>query len=322
MQILSNVFPVKNRSFFGDSVPFDQARLQCGDVSDKVEKMETRLKVLLSAYACEPGKGSEPGVGWNLAIHMSRLHDVWVLTRANNRVVIEEELQRNPVANLHFCYHDLPVWARFWKRGPRGVQLYYYLWQLTGVRVVRALHRRVGFHLAHHVTFVKYWMPSCVAFLRVPFIWGPVGGGVSAPLPFWRELGLSGVLYEALRTVGRWVGEHDPLVRLTAQRAAIVLSTTQETAVRITRLGAKRVKMMLEAALPQNELDQLGRIEAPKVGPFRFVYIGRLLPLKGQHLALRAFALAKLPDAEYWIIGGGPAQTQLENLATELNIKS
>jgi len=33
-----------------------------------------RLRVLISAYACEPGKGSEPGVGWNVAREMSKYH--------------------------------------------------------------------------------------------------------------------------------------------------------------------------------------------------------------------------------------------------------
>ena len=39
----------------------------------------------MSAYACEPGKGSEPGVGWAVALEMARYHDIWVITRANNR---------------------------------------------------------------------------------------------------------------------------------------------------------------------------------------------------------------------------------------------
>lgn len=25
-----------------------------------------RLKIFISAYACEPEKGSEPGIGWNV----------------------------------------------------------------------------------------------------------------------------------------------------------------------------------------------------------------------------------------------------------------
>lgn len=45
-----------------------------------------KMKILLSAYACEPDKGSEPSVGWSWAIELSRLgHEVHVLTRANNK---------------------------------------------------------------------------------------------------------------------------------------------------------------------------------------------------------------------------------------------
>src|SRR2546422_2131365 len=44
-----------------------------------------RLKILISAYACEPGEGSEPGVGWNVAVEAARRHEGWGITRANNR---------------------------------------------------------------------------------------------------------------------------------------------------------------------------------------------------------------------------------------------
>ena len=32
-----------------------------------------KKKILLSAYACEPNEGSEPGVGWNWAIELKKL---------------------------------------------------------------------------------------------------------------------------------------------------------------------------------------------------------------------------------------------------------
>ena len=50
------------------------------------------MKILVSAYACEPGKGSEPGAGWLWARAAARRHEVWVLTRANNREAIEAAL--------------------------------------------------------------------------------------------------------------------------------------------------------------------------------------------------------------------------------------
>lgn len=284
--------------------------------------MAPRLKVLISAYACEPGKGSEPGVGWHVAREMARYHDIWVLTRSNNRTVIEAALEKERVPNLRFLYHDLPGWARFWKRGPRGVQLYYYLWQLSGIRVVRRYHSQIGFDLAHHVTFVKYWVPACVAFLDVSFVWGPVGGGVSIPPRFLPLLGFTGVTGELARVVARWFGEIDPLVRRTVCRSTIALATTPETATRLMRLGAKRVELLLEVGLSEEDKQFLGRCKKPHSLPFRFVYLGRLLPLKGQHLALRAFAQANLPEAEYWLIGDGPQQAALKVLARSLRIES
>jgi hypothetical protein len=61
------------------------------------------MKILMSAYSCEPGKGSEPGVGWNFVRAVAKYHEVWVLTRPDEgREVIEAELARNPIPNLHF----------------------------------------------------------------------------------------------------------------------------------------------------------------------------------------------------------------------------
>ena len=279
------------------------------------------MRVLVSAYACEPGKGSEPGVGWNVARHLAAHHEVWVLTRANNRPVIEAEIARNPVPGLHFIYHDLPPWARFWKRGQRGVHLYYYLWQLTAIPLVRRLHRKVGFDVVHHVTFVKYGAPSALAFVQgVPFVWGPVGGGESAPLAFWTTFGLKGIAYEIARTVARFLGELDPLVRLTARRASLALASTPETRARLKRLGVKRVVTMSQVALPLEEIEVLSRMPPPTAGPVRFLSIGRLLHWKGFHLGLEAFARSGLEDAEYWIVGEGPERRRLEALAWRLGV--
>ena len=66
------------------------------------------MKILLSAYACEPGVGSEPGKGWNMAREMANHHEVWVLTWSHRRPSIEAEITRNPVPNLHFIYCGFP----------------------------------------------------------------------------------------------------------------------------------------------------------------------------------------------------------------------
>jgi glycosyltransferase involved in cell wall biosynthesis len=278
------------------------------------------VKVLHSAYACEPGKGSEPGVGWNAAAALAHYHEVWVLTRANNRPAIQRGLATDmgTAARLHFVYYDLPRWARWWKRGERGIHLYYYLWQIGAYFAARRLHREIGFDLVHHVTFGKYWVPSLLALLPVPFVWGPVGGGESAPRAFWGHFSLRGKIYEGLRDLGRWLGEHDHLVRLTAKRSVLALAKTETTAQRLRRLGATDVRVLSDAGLSVTEMNDLARRPAREDLPVRFISVGNLLDLKGFHLGLRAFARANLEDAEYWIVGEGPARRALEGLAEEL----
>lgn len=72
--------------------------------------MPERLKVLLSAYACEPGKGSEAEVGWQCGLQVARFHEVTVLTRANNRGRMEAGLAsaRADAPRPRYVYHDGP----------------------------------------------------------------------------------------------------------------------------------------------------------------------------------------------------------------------
>jgi len=281
------------------------------------------MKVLVSAYACEPGKGSEPGVGWNWVRQIARFADeVWVITRANNRPVIEEALKKEPLPNVHWVYFDLPRWARFWKKGQRGVHLYYYLWQVGIYFLARHLHREVQFEIVHHVTFGNYWMPSFLALLPVPFIWGPVGGGESAPKSFYSTFSMRGRIYEWIRDLARWFGEHDPFVKMTARRSAMTLSKARETANRLTQLGARYVSVLSEVALPEEEIVQLLSVPLHQGNPFRILSLGRLLHWKGFHLGLMAFArfVREFPQSEYWLVGDGPERRNLERLAQKLRI--
>jgi glycosyltransferase involved in cell wall biosynthesis len=284
--------------------------------------MQKNLKVLISAYACRPHQGSEPGVGWNTARELAKHHKVWVLTRLDNRPMIEAELAKNPIARINFIYFDLPG-VKWWKRGLQGVHLHYYLWQIKAYLVARQLHYENRLDIIHHVTYVRYASPSFLALLPIPFIWGPVGGGESAPKTFWKNFGLRGRMYEVLRDGVRYLGEHDPFVRITAHRSCIAYATTESTAQRLSAIGCKNVKILSQVGLSSKELVQLSRHEPLQDMPIYFMSIGRFLHWKGFDLGLRAFAKASLPaNIEYWIVGNGTEEIKLQSFATELGIAS
>jgi glycosyltransferase involved in cell wall biosynthesis len=281
------------------------------------------MKVLLSAYSCEPGKGSERGVGWNVVREVARYHEVWVLTRPDeSKEAIEAELERHPVPNLHFVYFTLPFWQDSLSLGQSGaMQLHYYLWQIQAYFVAKKLHQEIGFDIAHHVTFVRYSSPSFLAFLPVPFVWGPVGGGESAPLPFWQDFSWKNKLYETARWAWRSMGELDPFTGWTARRSAIAYATTKDTAQRLNRLNAPRIEQLSESGMLLSELEQLSQYGTSVDSPVRFMNVARLLHWKGIYLGLQAFAQANLPDAEYWVVGEGPELARLQTLAADLGIE-
>ena len=280
------------------------------------------MKILISAYSCEPGMGSEPGVGWNIAREAAKYHEVWVLTRPDeSQDIINAELARNPIPNLHFVYFTLPFWqdSRCWGQSG-GMQLHYYLWQIQAYFVARRLHQKIDFDVMHHVTFVKYSSPCFLSLLPIPLVWGPVGGGESAPISFWEDFSFKGKIYEIVRGGARWLGEHDPFVRLTAKRSAVVRATTKDTARRLYKMGASHVQIQSQLGLSAEDIESLEKYEIANEPIVRFISMGRLLHWKGFHLGLRAFAQANLPNTEYWIIGDGPESYQLQTLVSDLGI--
>ena len=290
-----------------------------------------RLRVLQSAFACYPNRGSEPGVGWHVATETARFHDVWVMTYAGWRDTIEAELAERPVPGLHFEYVQLPFEAARYVREGRhrtglSEQLHYLLWQAWASRVARRLHRRIGFDVAHHVTFVKYWTPCAVDRIGIPYVWGPVGGGETAPEAFYPAMTEIGLRHERKRDIARAWSEHLPGVRRAARRASAAFATTDETAERMRVVGARDVVVRSAIGLTRLEAEALGEMPLPDDGPVRFLCLGRLMDFKGYALAVDAFAAAvasgddSLAHAELWLAGDGPERSPLEVQAEALGI--
>jgi glycosyltransferase involved in cell wall biosynthesis len=284
------------------------------------------MRVLLSAYACAPGRGSEPGIGWNVASEVAKQHDTWVLTSAESAREIRAAAAEHANPQLHFVFIDPFGWTldqvKRRRRLPWRAHVHYYAWQLRAYLAARKLHRRVQFDIVHHVTYGRYYSPSLVSLLPVPFVWGPVGGGERAPRAFWPSFGLRGVVYESMRSLARSVGELDPLVRLTARRSALARATTRQTAERLSRVGARTIEVMDQTGLTTDELRMLESTarDDQTIPTSFFLSVARLLHWKGIHLGLEAFAQARLDNVEYRIIGWGPERERLVARSHRLGI--
>lgn len=279
-----------------------------------------RLSVLISAYACEPGKGSELGIGWGTVRALSDLHDVWVLTRAANRPAIDAELELHSAPGLKFIYYDLPKWACWWKKGGRGVQLYYLLWQ-TGVRqVVKKLLISQKYDICHHLTWGRCWMPCAFYLSPVPYIFGPAGGVEKTPPSVFSTLSKLEQLKEKFRDISIRLFSTFASVRKSLKKAACVLATSED-AVRYARsCGAKNVRLLTNSGISRQDYFLLAKASPPPPSPVRFISMGRLVAWKGFHLGLEAFSNFSSETAEYWVVGDGPERQKLECQAKRLGI--
>lgn len=277
------------------------------------------MRILAFAYACEPGRGSEPAVGWTFAGLIGSIAEIWVLTRTSNRLAIERELADRDLAarqttNVHFVYVDPPRrWTR-WKRGQRGVRLYYMLWQIAALREARRLVQAQGFDAAWHLTFANAWLGSTASLLRLPFVYGPVGGGVTPPVRLVGTLGFKGALYEVLRALARMAGRYaNPLARMSWRRAVVILVQNEETLRWLP--GRHRHKAVI---FPNVVLDRLPAA-TQCARPFGvMLFVGRLVPLKGVTLALRA--LRNLRDWRLVVCGDGPDRKRLRLIARRYGV--
>jgi glycosyltransferase involved in cell wall biosynthesis len=277
-------------------------------------------KILLSAYACEPGKGSEPGVGWHWAIELARLgHQVEVITRSNNRTVIEKALVDAPIAGLHFHYYDLPPWGKWWKQGNRGIQLYYLLWQYGAYRLASRITHNERFDLVHHLTFGGLRKPSLMGRLGLPFVVGPIGGGEVTPVLLRGSFPLRLAFMENIRELSNKLDYLNPLTGAMFRQAMVIYCKTKDTLAIMPAECVEKCQLRLEIGLEPQNIKQ--EIMSPAASS-DFVYAGRLIYMKGMHLALKAFFQLRrdLPNATFTIIGTGPEEGRLKRLTAALGL--
>lgn len=278
-------------------------------------------RIFLSAYACEPDKGSEPGVGWRWAVGLSERVELTVLTREGNRLAIEKALaqqpQSSPLRRVDFLYHDLSapfLWAKH--RGLLPTLAYYVLWQWSVSR--RFATEADEADIVHHLTFCTLLCPGFWNLKRAKFILGPVGAPQVNPHYF--PLFGARAWLQRLRAHILNCFFHLPWLRRLLGSAAAVVPANSETRTFLMAHGIAARDIILDTGTPKapERIQHTG-----KAGTIRLMYAGQLERRKGLELALRSLARAienNGCDGFFDIFGQGPDQKRLTALAEELGI--
>ncbi|MBX2822306.1 MAG: glycosyltransferase family 4 protein [Rhodothermaceae bacterium] len=277
------------------------------------------MKILLSAYACEPNRGSEEGFGWNWSTHLAKEgHEVWVITRPHTKEIIEKELASNPIPNINFIYVDIPKKFKRFIKGQIGVYAHYFIWQRTIVEHAKTFLKTNSIDLIHHVTWGSLIGGSRLWTLGIPFIFGPVGGGQVAPSAF-KEYFYSTWRQESIRTyiTERILPKH-PLTQKMLRHTALLLATNSDTLNIARRMGAPRAELFLDTGLPASYYSNKSKI-AYNDGKMNILWVGRSLERKALRLSLEAVSRLKFPF-RMTILGDGPQDNLINNWITELDL--
>ncbi|QPC83991.1 glycosyltransferase [Phototrophicus methaneseepsis] len=285
---------------------------------------QRRLKILISAYACRPNRGSEPGTGWHTVVELSKHHDLWVIACVEDQPDIEKYIAEHPMPSVTWIFYDFTGLLMSRRSNEIIRRVHYGLWQHLAYGTAKKLTEEVPFDVSLHITLGSYWRPSFLARLPIPFVWGPVGGAENAPMRWYRHLDMGTILWELPKVIMEESSRLlDPSVRNTARQATITLVPTERTYKRVKTLGAGDIRYVPQVRLPLSDIDMLKSLPPREDSDtVRFFSSGRLVGWKGIQFALRAFAKVarEVPNVEYYHVGDGGLIDEIRALAEELGV--
>lgn len=278
------------------------------------------VRVLISAYVCDPFGGSEGANAWFTAEGLAHAGaEVHILTRESDAEKTDAgitEYSKGPgLGRLTATYlpDSVPLGL---SSGQLGVYARYAAWQMRCHAWARDASNG-PWDVGHHVSWGSLSHPVGLAGCGFPLVIGPVGGGQSLHPD--HECWLDGDPQHDRRRAAalRRIIPLSPVSRYAAKRAALVLATNDETVSLARDLGAKRVELGLPEGLRPGQLRAIAPAfpEVPEI-----VWIGRFLPLKAAGLAIAAFrrVAAEEPRARLTMVGDGPTRGLIETSAADL----
>lgn len=295
--------------------------------------MSNAYKVLIIAEAANPEWTSVPLIGWSLSRALAKLTDAHIVTHVRNRGAFE---RAGLIEGQHFTAIDNEMIASplyklshrlsggdgtGWTTITAFSSLVYYsfeqkIWSLFRQRICAR-----EFALVHRITPLSPTSQSLIAKRlakhNVPFIIGPLNGGVPWPKGFIDRQHAEREWLSHARALYKLM----PYYRSTRQHSAAIIAGSKYTYGQMPSWAAEKC-----VYIPENGVD-LERFDNPRARaaclPLKGAFVGRLVPYKGADILLEAAAgYLKKGQLELHIIGDGPQRAFLETMTDNLEIRS
>lgn len=290
-----------------------------------------RPRVLIIAEAANPEWVSVPLIGWSLSRALAGVAEVHLVTQVRNREAI---LRAGLLEGRDFTAIDSEAFARpLWAIGEalrggggKGWTTLQLINAISYPHFERLVWRRFGadirtgrYDIVHRVTPLSPTISSPLAAkcarAGVPFVLGPLNGGVPWPREFDSERRQEKEWLSYIRGAYKAL----PGRRRALKHAAAIIAGSRHTEGEIP--AAMRAKTVY---IPENAIDpaRFAKRAAPGGGgPLRACFVGRMVPYKGPDMLLEA-AEPLLKDGRMLLemVGDGPMLPGLRAQAEALGV--
>lgn len=279
-------------------------------------------KILVSAYGCEPFRGSEAGVGWNWVVQMAKKNELYVITRLNDKEKIEKNIPEEIKSNLHFYYYDTCKLLQKIKKKEKRLYIYYFFWQIGIIKIIKKLVKEIDFDYSMHLTFGSFWMPTFLPFFHIPFIWGPIGGGDGVPKAYIKNFPLKQRIIQRMRYVLIDTSFMNPLVTVPSKRAVAILCRTENNVMAIPKKYRNKTHVILETAM-EPEVFHYSKDYSRINDAVEIIVTGRMVPFKNVIAAVDVMKelKKKYEKIHMTIIGKGPEREKVQNRIREYHLE-
>jgi glycosyltransferase involved in cell wall biosynthesis len=292
-----------------------------------------KIRVLIIAEAANPEWTSVPLVGWSHSAAIRSVADTHVVTQVRNKAAFEragltEGVEFTSIDSEKIAapaYHIASLLSGGENKGwtiltAIGSLTYPYFERLVWQKFKDALCSG-KYDIVHRITPLtptsQSFLAKCCARIDVPFVVGPLNGGLPWPKGFDSVRRQEKEWLSYIRRVYKLL----PGYNATLENASTIVAGSQSTFSEIpTKYHHKTIY------IPENGINPL-LFSKPEFGsksfelPLKLAFVGRLVPYKGPDMLLEAVApLLRSGQAQLDIYGDGPLMSQLQQMVIDLNI--
>lgn len=288
------------------------------------------MRILLLAYECNPEWFSLPAVAYRYIKSLADLADVTVVTQIQNQPNIE---RAGGIGNAKVVYLDvakvvdpLESFAAFLRGGHErnvGFTIHvaftypaYLFFEWMAWRTFKNDLKNGKFDVVHRLTPMTPTLPSPMAkWSPVPFVLGPLNGGLKWPQAFKSEQRREREWLSDLREAYRLM----PFYKTTYRDSSAVLAAFNHTIVDLPPMENKVINF------PEVGIDPelFSRVERPRREKMTVLFVGRLVPYKLPAVVVKAFAKSSiLRQHKLVVVGDGPEKPNLEEIVAQEKLEN